>query len=211
MSAHLSIATVLEKNRLDSDVPFLVALDIEVVNPATGVVVEVLHVVRNESEINFNGNPYQPTIFDITFSAASGEQGQVNLSMTDVTGALQARMEEHGGGVGFNVTLYVVNAGALDQPPEIEEFFQVLSASASEYRCEFQLGAENEAMKTFPRRRQMKDFCQWRYKDPSTCRYAGPLATCDLTFQGTNGCAAHGNTIHFGGWPGMNTNGVRYA
>jgi phage-related protein len=211
MGASLSIASVLEKNRLDSDTPFLVALDIEVVNPSTGVVVEVLHVVRNSEQIIFNGNTYQPAMFDITFGASAGETSSVNLSMTDVTGAIQARMEEYGGGVGFNVTMYIVNAGNLDQPPEIEEFFQVTGSSAAEYRVIFALGAENETMKTFPRRRQTKDFCQWRYKDPETCRYAGGLATCDLTLQGANGCQVHANTIHFGAFPGLNTNGVRYA
>jgi phage-related protein len=210
MSA-LSIATVLEKNRLDSDIPFLVALDIEVVNPATGVVVQVLHVVRNQEEITFNGNPYQPAMFDITFGQAMGEQTRVNLSMKDVTGAVQALMEEYGGGIGFNVTLYIVNGGALDDPPEIEEFFQVIGASASEYEISWELGAENETIKTFPRRRQTKDFCQWRYKDPDTCRYVGPLTSCDLTLQGPNGCAAHANTARFGAYPGLNTNGVRYA
>lgn len=211
MAASLSIATVLEKNRLDSDVPFLVALDIEVVNPATGVVVEVLYVVRNQEEIDFAGNLYQPAMFDISFGATAGEQSQVALAIVDVTGAIQARMEEYGGGVGFNVTMYVINSDALDQPPEIAEFFQVTGSSANDYKCHFQLGAENETMKTFPRRRQTKDFCQWRYKDAETCRYAGVITTCDLTLQGPNGCAVHDNTSHFGAYPGLNTNGVRYG
>lgn len=209
--ASLSIASVLEKNRLDSDVPFLVALDIEVVNPATGVVVEVLYLVRNSEEITFNGNPYQPAIFDISFAAEAGAHSQISLSVSDFTGAIQARMEEYGGGVGFNVTMYIVNAGALGQAPEIEEFFQVTGANARDYKCSFTLGSENEVMKSFPRRRQSKDYCQWRYKDPDTCRYVGGLTSCSLTLQGANGCQTHGNTPNFGGYPGLNSNGFRYA
>jgi phage-related protein len=207
----LSVATALEKNRLDSDVPFLVAIDIEVVNPATAVVVEVLHFVLNSEEITFNGVVYQPAIFDVKFSNEAGAQSTVDLTVKDLTGAVQARMEEYGGGVGFNVTMYVLNAGALDEEPEVVEFFQVTGSSAADYHCHFRLGAENEVMKTFPRRRQTKDFCQWRYKDPVTCRYTGGLATCDLTLQGANGCAAHNNTINFGAYPGLNSNGMRYA
>ena len=207
----LSVASVLEKNRLDSDVPFLVALDNEVVDPDTGTVEEILYLVLNDSEITFNGNPYQPTKFDITFSAEAATSSGVNLTISDMSGAIQARMEEYGGGIGFNVTMYVINGGALDQPPEIEEFFQVVGASAKNYRCSFALGADNETLKTFPRRRQTKDFCQWRYKDPTTCRYAGTLPTCDLSLQGANGCATHGNTINFGAYPGLNSNGFRYS
>ena len=106
--------------------------------------------------------------------------------------------------------MHVVNAGALTQGPEITEYFEVITASAENFRCSFGLGADSEVMKTFPRRRQTKDFCQWRYKGKQ-CGYTGALATCDLTLQGPNGCAAHNNTIRFGGYPGLNSNGLRYA
>lgn len=211
MPQTLSVATALEKNRLDSDIPFLVALDIEVVNPDTGVVVEVLHVVRNDSSIIHGGNTYEPAIFDIAFGSEAGSQSQINLHITDYTGAVQGRMEEYGGGVGFNVTMYILNSAALASPPEVVEFFQVIGAVAQEYRAQFTLGAENEAIRTFPRRRQTRDFCQWRYRDADTCGYSGGLATCDLTLQGPNGCAAHNNTGNFGAYPGLNSNGYRYA
>lgn len=208
---NLSVATALEKNRLDSDVPLLVAIDIEVVDPVTAVVSEVLYLVLNSEEITFNGNVYQPAKFDINFGKEAGAQVGVNLNINDFSGAIQARMEEYGGGIGFNVTMYIINAGALSQAPEVVEYFQVIGANAKDYKCHFQLGAENEANKTFPRRRQTKDFCQWRYKDTETCRYAGVLTSCDLSLQGPNGCAVHENTINFGAHPGLNGNGFRYT
>lgn len=211
MSKFLSVASVLEKNRLDSDVPFLVAIDVVVVDPVTGSYVETLRLVRNSEQVTFNGNPYQPAIFDISFGAEASAQPAVSLSINDYTGAVQARMEEYGGGVGFGVTMYVINAGALTQGPEIQEIFEVTGATAKEYRCSFQLGADNETMKTFPRRRQTKDYCQARFGDPETCGYVGPLTTCDLTLQGPNGCAVHANTIRFYAYPGLNGNGFRYA
>lgn len=210
-STSLSVASVLEKNRLDSDVPLLVAVDIEVVNPTTGSYVETIRLVRNSEQIVFNGNPYQPAIFDISFGAEASSQPAVQMSINDFTGAVQARMEEYGGGVGFGVTMYVVNVGALAQGPEIQEVFEVTGASAKEFRCSFQLGADNETMKTFPRRRQTKDYCQWRFRDAGTCGYTGADLTCDLTLQGPNGCATKSNTIRFGAYPGLNGNGFRYA
>jgi phage-related protein len=73
-------------------------------------------------------------------------------------------------------------------------------------------------MAQFPRRRQARDFCQWRFRDPNTCAYDGPAPSCDYTLQGPNGCSAKGRrndgqwqTIMFGAYPGINSNGVRYA
>jgi len=211
MSKSLSVASVIEKNKLASGTPFLAALDIEVVNPSTGVVAEVLHLVRNSEDIVFNGVTYTAMPFDIELKEEGGAQQQLNLRIKDITRAIQTRMQEYGGGIGFNVTFLVIRGDALNEAPEIMEFFQVVGASAAEYEANFQLGAENAVALTFPRRRQTKDFCQWRYKDPETCKYAGGMATCDLTLNGVNGCEAHENTHRFGAFPNINANGIRYG
>lgn len=211
MSKSLSVATVIEKNLLSSGTPFLVLLDITVVNPATGVVVETLHICRNSEDVVFNSVTYTAANFDIELRSEAGSQPQVSLSIKDFTRAIQARMQAYGGGVGFRVTVMVVNAGALNSPPEVAEYFEVIGANAGNYVCVFTLGAENPLTFIFPRRRQTRDFCQWRYKDPLTCGYSGGIATCDLTLQGPNGCAAHNNTPRFGAYPGVSTNGIRYA
>lgn len=211
MPKSLSIASVIEKNRLSSDVPFLVCIDIQVIDPITSAFVEMLHLVRNSENITFNGFEYQALMFDINLKSEAGSQSPVSLTVTDYTKALQGRMQAYGGGVGFKVTVMVVNAGALNQPPEVIEDFEVVGASASDYVSTFDLGVESALSKTFPRRRQTRDFCQWRYKDPNTCGYTGALPKCDLSLQGTNGCAAHTNTIRFGAYPGISSNGARYG
>jgi phage-related protein len=120
-------------------------------------------------------------------------------------------MEIYGGGVGFKVVVGVLNTGRLSAPPEVQEFFEVMSASASEYVVSFTLGAENPLSKIFPRRLQVKNFCAWRYKDPSTCGYSGGLSSCDLTLNGVNGCKAHNNEANFGAFPGINNAGSAYV
>jgi len=50
----------------------------------------------------------------------------------------------------------------------------------------------------------VKRNCVWDYKDGVNCRYSGALATCDLSFDGVNGCVVHfGSTeeakANFGG------------
>jgi phage-related protein len=203
MSSNLSVATVVEKNRIGSGTPFLVALDIEVINPATGIPVTTIRVVNNTEPVTWGGNEYTPMDFKLDLHSAKGEQPNLNLSLFDYSRGIQAYMQEYGGGVGFNVTVYVLNADALDRDAEIAEFFQVIGAGAADYSVSFTLGAENALAKPFPRRRQTKDFCQWRYKS-AECGYTGGLPTCDLSLQGANGCAAHNNTPRFGGFPGIN-------
>ena len=217
MAKSLSVATILEKNRLDSGVPFLALLDIEIVDPYTGSVVEILHLVRNDEPIEFNGQEYTPCIFDISMKEEINTQTSLELSINDYSQAIQGYMQEYSGGVGFNVTFTIVDGSALDLPPELVEYFEVMSGSASEYRCSFTLGANNALMAYFPRRRQTKDYCQWRFKDEN-CGYTGPATSCDLTLQGPNGCSAKGKrpsgewqTLHFGGFPGINSNGLYYA
>lgn len=207
----LSVASIIEKNKLASDTPFLLLLDIEVVNPDTRVVEEVVHYVNNTETVSFNGNVYDPASFELDFKQEAGAPAQVTVKIKDFTRQLQARMQEYGGGIGFNVTMIVLNAGNLTQPPEVIEYFQVTNANVDQYIVTFMLGVENALNFTFPRRRQLRDFCSWRYKDADTCKYSGALPTCDLTLQGPNGCAAHNNSVNFGGFPGINSNNARYA
>jgi len=210
MSKSLSVASVIEKNRLSSDTPWLITLDIDVIDPATGDKVETIYLVRNTEPITFNGHAYQPASFDIELKEESGSQQTVKLSIKDYSKAVQAKMQQYAGGVGFHVAVMVVNAGNLDAPPEIVENFEVIGASSANYVCSFSLGAENALTKTFPRRRQTRDFCQWRYKGEQ-CGYSGPMQSCDLTLAGPNGCKAHNNTIRFGAFPGINTRDVNYG
>lgn len=210
----LSLATAIEKNKVASDIPFLVLLDISVINPANGGLVETLRLVNNTEDVTWNGNVYTACPFDIELKEENGSVPEVTLSVKDYTKTVMQRMEDYGGGIGFGVVVSVVrgdkNTMATDKP-EIQQFFQVTVASAQEYTAQFTLGAENPLFKLFPRRLQAKNFCAWRYKDPTTCTYAGALPSCDLTLNGTNGCKAHGNELNFGGFPGINNAQSRRA
>jgi phage-related protein len=207
MAAPLSVASVIEKNRLSSDVAFLVCLDIAVKDPSTGGLVETLYLVRNSESIVWNGHTYQPVPFDIELKEESGVLQSVTLSITDYSRMVMQRMQLYGGGVGFTVTVSVVNAGNLGQGPEVQEFFEVVGAEANAYVCAFTLGAENAIAHSFPRRKQTKDYCQWRYKGPE-CAYAGAMPSCDLSLKGPNGCEAHNNAPRFGAFRGLNTRDV---
>ena len=60
---------------------------------------------------------------------------------------------------------------------------------------------------TVPLRSMRRDQCQWKYKNASTCQYAGSEATCRHT---KDACASKDNVINFGAFPGIGTRSVVY-
>lgn len=211
MPQNTSVASALELHRLSSDVAYLCLLDIEIINRDTGITVATKKLVRNPEPVIFRGETYEAAMFDISIKEEVGKVAEVSLSLVDYTQDIQARMEAYGGAIGSNVTFMIVNSAQLDDEPDEIEFFQIVGASSKGYRHEFTLGAENALRQTFPRRRQAKDFCQARFKDPATCKYVGAATSCDLTLKGSNGCAVKNNTINFHAYMGINTNGFRYS
>jgi phage-related protein len=205
----LSLVTAIEANRISSGTPFIPLIILEVINAADGSVAETLYMARNPEAIVFDGQTYEPAAFDIQVKEIAGEAASVSLTVNDQTQTIKAYMEQYAGGLGSNVTFILVNADNLAQGAEIREFFQIVGASSSDYVHSFTLGADNVLSLAFPRRRQTRDFCQWRFKSEE-CGYTGPMTSCDLTLQGANGCAAHSNTLNFGGFPGISSNGLRY-
>lgn len=210
MSNILSVASAIEKNRIDSGIPFIPMIDVEVMDPRTGALVEIIRYANNPEDIVWKGNVYQAGKFDLQIKNESGAQPEVSLTVNDYTQAIQARMQEFGGGLGFNITLAIVNTDRLNEDAEVVEYFQIVAAESADYKITWKLGAANGLTLTFPRRRQTKDFCQWRFKDPDTCRYTGAATTCDLTLQGPNGCGVKQHTMFFGAMPGINSNGAVY-
>lgn len=209
-SKTLSVASVIEKNKIASTEPFLALLSVEVIDPTTKQPVETFHLARNTEDVTYMDVVYSAMAFEIELKQEVGAQVSVNLKIADFTRAVQERMQAYGGGIGSNVIITIINHGNLNQPPEVQEFFTVTGASAQGYMVSWTLGAESILAATFPRRKEFRDRCTWRYKG-ADCKYAGAMPSCDFSLQGPNGCAAHQNTINFGGFPGINSNGVRYG
>lgn len=201
MSKHLNISTIIDKNKIASENAFLVLVALTVKDSA-GATVETLRFARNSENVTFQGNEYQAANFDIKIQTAVNEEPTISLSARDQTRTLSAYIEAYDGLVKSEVKLYVVNSGSLTAPPELEEDFLVTSASVSEYVANLTLGVESAVAQRFPNYRQFKERCAWKYKG-IRCQYAGPMATCDFTRDGPNGCVAHGNEINFGGYPGI--------
>jgi hypothetical protein len=211
MPAKISVASVIEKNRLASDVPYLALLEIQVPDAATGTVLETLRYVNNTEDVVRGGNTYMAVQFSLDVKAELGGMPNVSLNFFDFAQEVLSKMNDNAGGIGFKVTISVISADNLDGDAEVTEFFEVVDASASNYQVSFTLGAENALNRQFPKRIQRRDFCQWIYRDPQTCRYNGSIAACDHTLEGGNGCRVHQNVVNFGGCPSLVPQGSLYV
>ncbi|MET2951345.1 hypothetical protein ABXV18_24995 [Vibrio owensii] len=198
----LSVQTIIEKNKLASTVPFLIMLEVDVIDKQTGNIVSQIYVVRNSDDVRYKNRVYVAVDFEISFKSAEGEQASVSLNIKDYKRSFQSVMQQYAGGVGSVVRLMVVNAAALDKDPDILETFQIVSASARNYEVSWTLGSVDLLSVRTPKRRQMRNRCAWQYKSKE-CGYKGSLPRCDLSLNGSNGCSVHQNENNYGGFPGI--------
>lgn len=202
MARHLSVATAIEKNRIASATAFVVALKIDVRDPVSKGVVETIRVVNNAENLTIDGDLFTAIGFTMSINEKAGEIPSLTVEIDDLTRTVQGRMQLYKGGVGSDVTIYVVNTDALDEKPEYAEGFKITGASSTGYRVTWRLGIDNPLSLRFPRRRMFQNQCSFRYRGVE-CGYTGKLQTCDLSLSGPNGCEVHGNAARYGGFPAL--------
>lgn len=202
MAGHLSVATVIEKNKVVSNVAFIILAQVHIVNPNTRLVEEVLYIARNNEAVTYKGNVYQPADFDLNIRNSRGQPMSVELSCKDPTKFIITKMDEMAGGVQSRITLMTINSARLNEEPEMLEEFEVLTANTNDFDISFSLGAANPLAIKFPKHRQMRDRCTWRFKGYG-CQYTGAAAKCSYTLEGVDGCKAKSNQVNFGGLRGL--------
>lgn len=204
MSRPITLSSAIEKARLDSDVPYLMLLEIFVYNVAAGQLVNTIRAVKDDKPFTFEGNEFLPNQFNLTINEQSGRLANAQLSINDFTRALRQQEELYQGKAGsFKVRILVVNADLPNESPDVDLTYDVVSSSAKEYIIQWNLGSDNIFARTFPARRQNR-WCANTFRDED-CQYVGPLETCDLTLDGDNGCTRHNNVIHFRGFPNLSS------
>jgi phage-related protein len=202
MARPLSVASVIDKNKITSGAVWVVLLDLEVINPNTREVVETLQIVRNNEDVTFNGVVYKAANFDINIDQRQGQAPTCSVTAHDEMRFIQQRMEAMAGGVFSHVTMTIVNTERLDKDPEIQIPFEIVSSSVKDYIVTFDLGAENPLRIQFPKHTQRHDRCAWRYKGYG-CGYTGAMPRCSYTHDGPEGCVAHDNVDNFRALQGL--------
>lgn len=201
MARHASLATVIEKNRIASDVAFIMLAEVDVRN-AAGTLVETLYFARNSEDFVYGGKTYVSAGFNFGITESATKVEQITLELRDPSLTVARRLDQYDGGAGWKIRLILVNTANTDQPPEFEQSAYVMGSTIKGYGAALTLGTRNPIRARFPARVQWRDRCAWAYKS-TECGYTGPLPTCDYSLQGDNGCAAHDNTHRFGGFPGL--------
>lgn len=205
MPRSITIAQVIDKNKIASDRVWVYALKVYVTD-ANGDVLEELNIANNDESLTIAGDTYEPVPFQLEKSETATDLTSLTVAIQDQTRMLQTRLQLYQGAVGFKVDVMIVavdegaTTGSLE--PDLVEQYIIMATQANDYVVTFHLGAENPLRYKVPTRSQWKDRCSFRYKSLE-CGYAGGLTSCDFTLSGPNGCEAHDNEERFGGYPGL--------
>lgn len=94
--------------------------------------------------------------------------------------------------------LYQNKSGSLAQWVEMFRG-AVQQPDASDLQVVFDVVTDTIASGNIVADRTLAVMCPFKYKDPKTCGYTGPLPTCNFLLKSAGGCDGHDNSHHFGG------------
>ena len=203
MALDLSAAAILEKNKLYSDAPWLVLLELSL----EGTTIRVVRNTENVTWPSVGGDVYTAFPFELEEigETSRGEMPKFAIRISNVSRVMQSYFEASGGAIGSQVTIRVVHSDHLDlTTPELEEVFEVTESKADAMWVTLTLGIPNPMMMRFPRSRFFKANCRWKFKS-TECGYTGTETTCARTLTA---CIARDNVARFGGFPNLPGQGV---
>ena len=114
---------------------------------------------------------------------------------------LNKYVEDCRGLEGEAVTLRLVYSGNLAEVAVTTESFVIRSCSQpSAEWIQFGLGQEKPLTLAFPNSRYESEPCRHKFKNATSCQYAGAVAACSRTLAT---CIVLANEEHFGAYPGI--------
>ena len=197
-------ALIAEKNKLANDTPFLVLCEIQFVGTT-------IRLVKNEANISWQGQTWAAFPFNIDDMGEAGknEVPQLQLSVSNVSRAIQSYIEAYDGGVDATVIIRVVHAdnlvGTETATTLIRLDYTVTSCTANPKAVVFSLGASSPWQRRIPQGRARKNFCRFKFKS-TECGYSGAETVCDKSITR---CRVLANSSRFGGFPGVGFGGLR--
>ena len=195
---------IAEKNLMHSPEPWLILLEITLTD------LTVFRLVKNTEDITYNGNTWTAFPFKLSpvESNSDGQIPQVTLNVCNITRLLTPYLESLDGGIDSTVKVIVVNNGLLDEDySDLELEFSVMGCDVDAYWVTWTLGMVNPLNRRFPLYRFLANHCNWIFGG-AECGYAGAATTCNRSFDD---CVARANTANFGGFLGMQSDGIRIA
>jgi phage-related protein len=199
---------ITEKNLLHSPNPWIILLEITLTDGGP----TILRLAKNTEDVDFGGETYThfPFRLDPIESNADGQIPTVSLKVCNITRVLTPYLNSLDGGMGSTVKVVVVNSELLAEDyTELELEFTVLDCTSDAFWVTWSLGMINPLNRRFPLDRFLATHCTWagNFKG-AECGYAGAETACDGTYES---CIGYGNTARFGGFLGMQSDGIRIA
>jgi len=195
---------ITEKNKISNTSPWSVLLDIVLTTEIT------LRLTSSMSEVVFQTYTYTPFPMAIQHVSESidGSIPEINISVSNADRVVQGYIEALSGAVDCVVTMYIVHQGNLASDfSDFERHFKILSTVCTNEWVTFALGLVSPTFLRFPLFRTMGNHCNWLFKGVE-CSYGGGVTECDHTLKT---CQSLSNSQHFGGFPGLNTAGMRFV
>lgn len=191
---HFSQVATLEKNKLASDSPFLLLVEVTCKD-----LPDKIRLVRNTEDVTWCKETWTAFPLDIEQYTEDGKTlPALNLKISSGRGLLTTYLQQYNGLVDSEVAVYIVHAKLLDiETPETELDFVINECSYDEEWISFTLGPSPEIADRFPAWRYLTDFCPFVCGD-IRCGYTGEK-TCQ------NNLASCLMPERFGGEPGIQT------
>lgn len=186
---------ILEKNKLASDAPFLILVEI-----THTALPEPIRVVRNNEDITWRGNPWEAFPVDFGTQSVNGqEEPALDMTISNCGGTLQTYIQQYNGLGDAEVCIFIVHANMLDSGTPLNELDLVVSETKyDEQWITFRLTASPEIMNRFPSCTYAAQYCPYKFKS-IRCGYNGSDGPCRNT---SDSCLI---PSRFGGEEGMNS------
>ena len=167
--------------------------------------VEHFFVTNYPTNIEFDGLLYRPLSLRIGDwkEDTEGNLEELPITFGTVGTSISRTVDAYDGLVDAEAVVRIVNDGLLDTPAAVlEQKFTVTGCTMSQDGVMLTLGHYNLLSQIFPKTRFDRHHCRFPYKG-DLCGYAGAMANCSKRLDGANGCTAHSNEAHFGGFTGI--------
>lgn len=201
----LTLAQIIEKNKLMSDGAWLILAEI-ILNSGA----EVVRIVRNTENITWDEETWiaYPFSIDLIESGSAGEIPKLTITASNVSGILQNMIAPYSGGVDAEVIIRVVHSSHLDESAYMQESYSVTKVTYNAEEIVFSLGIDISLNKRVPEKRYLKDHCPFRYGDTNCGVSESTITsfpTCNKTFSD---CIERVNQKRYGGFPTIELGGI---
>jgi len=180
----LSENLVIAKNRLCSQWPWLLLLELHVNDTAD----TIFRWVQHEEDVTFDSNEFTAFNFELeTITYKGGEIPKTTLRISHVTQVLKPTLENNRGCTSSQVVIYFVHANLLDEDySELTLNFDILYPQITAKSVEFHIGGPSPLRRRVPPDRYYADSCRYfRRYGRAHCQYTADTVQ-DVTLSGTD-------------------------